>query len=490
METSAEDKAVFIFFIIKVLMNVPKNKVAKIFPNLMLLVMYSGCLLLTACVQSSKVKPPRHDSYSQTPGKGDIERQANQLAVKATEVIPILIGKHQSLRLDIEISNDTDFAWYEIHKDNKNNLIKADKVYLGPVLIHDLPEGMMYISIWACKESSRGSDASEKECGQAYFTRYYQPFNADKELVQYLKQRESLIDKQKDIGEQLVKAVSEYRRANSESQARPDQEFDEFLGPIEEAGAGKVGDLIAKSPGIDQGTKQNNQEPDEEEKEAEDKTDGPLSFSNGIALLYLVGAGIKKFAGDKPLSPEKLKADYKAGMEALSREMSGAMVAKGDLERLKAELNHVTGEIKHIGDSDPHSSRLRDLSEQKRMLTVELEGAEARYQDHSLRHQQILAKELTAAPPKLNAWVKRAGALTALVGAGLILFTSFDEGLLNKLDKFLDKMVFALAGESGGAQFKFKKSLEEIAEQSHSLKSQVFNVEEAIDQHLKNANKN
>ena len=448
------------------------------------------CMFCLSCMQSGAKKTARDVDTSRPLNSGG---QRNQLMVLETEVMPILIGKHQSLRLNFELSKHADYAFFEIYRDGENDLLKSGRVYLGPVLVHDLPEGLMHIKIWACKEMLSIGDGLDKEnCGKSSLIRYNQPLNTDTELIAFLKQREHLIDQQKDLGEQLIEAVSEYRKAKSQNAGGSEKELEEFIEPIEEAGAGKVGDLIAKAPGLEQNSQEDQSDSRVQEEEEEEETGGTaghLSFSNGVALLYLVGAGIKKFGGDSQ-SPKKLKAEYKNRMVALSQEISGAAMAKGDSDRLRAELNKLGADLGSLIESDPRSPRLEDLRNQERVLHTKLDQAEHRYTDHINRQQQLLAEDLSAAPSKINIWVKRAGAMTALIGAGLILFTSFDEGLLGKLDKFLDKMVFALTAQESSPEFKLRRSLDVIARQSQNLKLQVFQVEQQIDQHLKNASKN
>ena len=434
-----------------------------------------GCLQSTTIRKQSKVYDPSKPSD-----------KFKALRVTSGRAVPILIGEHQSLSLNIELNNDADYARYEIYKDGENELLKSGHVYLGPVLVHDLPEGLMHINIWACtRDRSADSRTSKETCGKAFFVRYQQTLNTDKELIEFLVRREDLIDKQKDIGEQLVAAISEYRKEKKGA----NKELDDFIKPVEDAGAGKVGDVIAKTPGVDNDKNSEPSDSKNKDDKKDDPTDGPLSFSNGVALLYLVGTAIYKFSGNNK-NPDAIKIEYKARMEALSNEMEEAVKAYGAQKGYEAKLESLRLELEELKKIDPSSSRLQDLVNLERQLNSSAGEAEQTYKRHNDKYQQLLAKDLTAAKSKVNVWVKRAGSLTALVGAGLILFTSFDEGLLGKLDKFLDKMVLTLAGGHSSAEFKFRRNLDLIARDYRLLKDEVYYVEDLIHTHLKNANRN
>ncbi|MFK7826210.1 MAG: hypothetical protein AB8G05_18805 [Oligoflexales bacterium] len=441
---------------------------------------------MIGCLQTTSNRKPNGIAHVD-PSKPTANSQL--LVVNDGKAIPVLIGKHQSLNLNIELNSYADYARYEIYKEGQNKLLKNGYVYLGPVLIHDLPEGLMHIRIRACREKNN-LQTTKDHCGKAYHIRYYQSLNTDEELVDFLKRREGLIDKQKDIGEQLVAAITEYRQAKNKNPDSKNKQFEDLLKPIEEAGAGKVGDLVAKSPGLEKDKEEDKLDSENAGDSKSDRTDGPLSFSNGVALLYIVGAGISKFGGGNK-NPEKIKIEYKARMEALNSEMIATVEAKGDMEGAKAELKHLGIQVEDVKKTEPGNvTRLQNLLELKSRLDLDLNKAEVRYTNHNNRYQQLLAKDLTAAPSKVNIWVKRGGALTALVGAGLILFTSFDEGLLGKLDKFLDHMVFALVGEESSPEYRLRRSLDLIAKNYAELKGKVYESELLIFQHLKNANRN
>lgn len=439
--------------------------------------------ILSACIQSSRSKSPKRLDYNQELFEQMRKTNAKSLLVTKGKIVPILIGRHQSVRLDIDISTHADYAWYEVQKDGTNNLLKNGKVYLGPALIHDLPEGLMHFRIWACKEKDVTDTLLKENCGRPYQLRYYQPLNTDQELIKFLKEREGLIDKQKDIGEQLVSAVREYRQ-ETQDEKPADTELEDFIEPIEEAGPGKVGDIVAKSPGIEQEEEQSSFETVDNEGTDSDGTEGPLSFSNGVALLYIVGTGVQKLTG-KQKSSDSIKVEYEARMEALNGKIKAAVEAKGDYEKNRTRLEQIETELRNFKGSDPSESLLR----QKEQLVKDVDESKARFEAREAEYNKLLKPDLIAAPTRVNIWLKRAGTMTALVGAGLILFTSFDEGLLGRLDRFLEKMIFALSSEGTSAQLKLRKALERIAVEYNSLKDQVFQIEQRIDLHLKNASK-